>query len=107
MLLESINDPADLRALGPAELAELATEIRPPLAVTMRCTIDSPSPVPPARRVKNGWKMRSRSPGGMPGPPSRTRIATWPPAARPAASSTQPPFSCTWMALSTRFESAR
>ncbi len=45
---------------------------RPPWASTMRWTVASPSPVPPALVVKKGVKSCSRSAAAMPGPSSST-----------------------------------
>src|SRR6185437_14293727 len=55
----------------------LATEILPPCNSTMERQMASPMPRPSVLVVKNGSKMRSIWPSGMPGPVSRTRMATW------------------------------
>ena len=54
------------------------TSIAPPNARTMLLTIASPSPLPPlaALVVKNGSKICSSTPGGIPGPLSLTNSRT-------------------------------
>src|ERR1051325_6429516 len=49
-----------------------STRTRPRCASTARCTMASPSPVPPTRPVTNGSNSRARRFSGMPGPLSVT-----------------------------------
>src|SRR5437867_2170959 len=77
----------------------------PPWASTKRCEMGRPRPVPPARRVKNGSKMRSRSAGASPGPSSATVRLTprgGPSRARAATRTVAPRGEC-WTALASRF----
>ena len=55
-----------------------STSMRPPWAVTMRCAMARPRPVPPGFFEMNGWKIRRCSSGEMPGPVSATLINTSP-----------------------------
>src|SRR5262245_19888667 len=56
----------------PVGLAAACT--RPLCVTTIFCTRASPRPVPPPFVVKNGWKIRSRAAGGIPGPLSSTAM---------------------------------
>src|SRR5437773_5591366 len=53
-----------------------STRTRPRCASTARCTMASPSPVPPTRPVANGSNSRCFSSSGIPGPLSLTRSDT-------------------------------
>ena len=94
------SEAKDQRASGsrsvkvvPPSGARGATHTSPPCASTIRFTTASPSPVPVALVVKNGWKTWPASSAGMPGPSSltstRTRGAS--PASVSARTATRPP----------------
>ena len=79
----------------------------PPCISTMRCAIDSPRPVPPARPVTKGRNTLGRSSARKPGPVSRTVLSIQ---RRPSASfrmlaltTTSPPWGVWRIALWTTF----
>jgi hypothetical protein len=55
-----------------------SAQSRPPCAAMIRAAHRQPSPMPSRLVVTNGWKMRSRSSGGMPGPLSMNETSTQP-----------------------------
>jgi hypothetical protein len=63
---------------------------RPPCSSAIRRATDSPSPVPWTRVVWSASKRRSGSPGGRPGPRSRTRKTSWRPSASAVARTRAP-----------------
>src|SRR5690606_22531132 len=89
----------------------LATRIRPPMSLTRRRTIESPSPVPCGFVVWKSSKMRSRSSGAIPLPVSATVITTRRPSAATSASvvtvTEPPPFWRLSSAFTTRFSTTR
>ncbi len=71
----------------------------PPCSSTTRLTIESPRPVPPSRRVKNGSKARARASPSKPGPSSSTEMdhQSWPAArVRRAVTATAPAPGACW-----------
>src|ERR1700689_447992 len=89
-----------------APQVESAKQTLPPCASTTDLTIDRPMPLPRARVVKKGSKMRSRMGAGTPGPLSLTTICARPVAVRRASNSklSGPVAAC--RALVARFNTA-
>ena len=84
----------------------LVNSILPPCASTVRCAVESPSPVPCALVVKYGMKMRFWFSGAMPTPVSDTLTTTLP--SRVSASRRKvPPSGIAWIALMIRLVNTR
>ena len=81
----------------------------PPCSSAVRCASARPSPVPPGFVVKNGWKIRSRSSGATPAPPSSIRTRTRgvsAPSSPSVETRTTPPGGVASAAFSSRFNTA-
>src|ERR1700730_17521154 len=89
-----------------APRAASARHTLPPCASTTDLTMDSPMPLPRARVVKKGSKIRSRICAGTPGPLSLTTICARPVGLRRASNSKLSGAVAARSALVARFETA-